>query len=155
MLPSCPICQLSATPAGCSLGTYDLYLCAGCDLRFAPDAFDIKLDYTEVYGSPEYVANQADSIADCVNPALFAGMATYQPFFARMRPKYGAALIDIGCGVGRFCHAARARGWDVLGIDISQKAIEVGRRYAQFPLQNARITDVISSKERYDVATAF
>ena len=155
MLSSCPICHLDATPAGCSLGTYELYLCPECDLRFAADALKIKLDYTEIYDSPEYVANQVDAITGCVNPALFAGMATYQPFFARMHPSNGPTLIDIGCGVGRFCQAASARGWKVVGIDISQKAIEIGRRYAQFPLRNSGIDEAITGKERYDVATAF
>jgi 2-polyprenyl-3-methyl-5-hydroxy-6-metoxy-1,4-benzoquinol methylase len=155
MQPSCPICNFGTALAGCELGGYKLYLCSKCDLRFAPDAFATKLDYTEVYDSPEYIASQIDSIAGCPDPGLFAGMATYQPFFTRMHPESGSTLIDVGCGVGRFCHAASSRGWKVVGIDVSEKAVEVGRRYADFPVQNASIDDVIAKGEKYDVATAF
>jgi 2-polyprenyl-3-methyl-5-hydroxy-6-metoxy-1,4-benzoquinol methylase len=155
MTLACPICQLQTFPAGRKLGGYQLYLCRRCDLRFAPEAFDSRLDYTEVYDSPEYVANQVESITSCSDASAFGGMATYRPFFARTSPRRYATLIDLGCGVGRFCHAASLRGWKVIGIDISQKAIEIGRQYARFPMENAGIDDAVSRGERYDMATAF
>jgi 2-polyprenyl-3-methyl-5-hydroxy-6-metoxy-1,4-benzoquinol methylase len=155
MTVACPICHLQTSRAGWELGGYELYLCLKCDLRFAPDAFDSKPDYTAIYDSPEYVANQVESIAGCTDPSMFAGMVTYQPFFARTHPASDATLIDVGCGVGRFCHAASLRGWRVIGIDISQKAIKIGRRYARFPMENAGIDDAVSGTGRYDMATAF
>jgi 2-polyprenyl-3-methyl-5-hydroxy-6-metoxy-1,4-benzoquinol methylase len=82
-------------------------------------------------------------------------MPTYRPFFQTARRSDGATLIDLGCGVGRFCHAASENGWKVSGIDISKRAISVGTRYANFPMRNMNIEDLIATDERYDVATAF
>lgn len=42
--------------------------------------------------------------------------------------KPAGKLLDIGCAIGICLEAAEMRGWDVYGIDISEKAIEIARR---------------------------
>jgi len=37
----------------------------------------------------------------------------------------GQRLLDVGCGTGRHSHAFAARGFDVVGVDISPKFVEV------------------------------
>jgi len=66
--------------------------------------------------------------------------------------KNGKKLLDIGCGVGRFCHAAYQHGWDVKGIDLSEKAIQIGKQVALFPLESKTINEEYS---RYNAITAF
>jgi hypothetical protein len=60
----CPICEKEATPSGHRLGGFELYVCPPCDLRFAPDAFLVTVNYTDVYETPEYVESQVESIAN-------------------------------------------------------------------------------------------
>ncbi len=55
-----------------------------------------------------------------------------QPAFLRLADA-GAltgALLDAGCGTGEHTILAAGRGADALGIDISQRAIEIARRKA-------------------------
>ena len=41
----------------------------------------------------------------------------------------GGAMLDIGCGNGRFLLRMRELGWDVQGVDFSPTAVEVCRRH--------------------------
>jgi spore maturation protein CgeB len=151
----CPVCERATSSSGHKLGEFELYACSNCQLRFAPVAFDVPVNYTDVYESPEYIESQVKSISDCADPRVFAGMPTYRPFFEVARHSDGETLIDLGCGVGRFCHAALANGWNVSGIDISEHAISIGNRYAQFPMRSMSIEQLVATGEQYDVATAF
>lgn len=45
-------------------------------------------------------------------------------------PPYGKAL-DIGCGTGLWSFELERRGWDVTGVDLVGKAIQIARRRAQ------------------------
>lgn len=151
----CPVCEGKAIPSRRKLGEFELYACSDCELRFAPGAFDVPVNYTAVYESTEYIESQVESITNCVDLREFAAMPTYRTFFETARRSPGATLIDLGCGVGRFCHAASVNGWNVSGIDISEHAISIGNRYATFPMRNMSIEELITTGERYDVATAF
>jgi SAM-dependent methyltransferase len=42
----------------------------------------------------------------------------------------GHRVLDVGCGPGRHAHALAARGIDVLGVDISERFVELARRAA-------------------------
>ena len=45
-----------------------------------------------------------------------------------LRP--GARVLDVGCGPGRHAHALAASGFQVVGVDISERFIELARRDA-------------------------
>jgi ubiquinone/menaquinone biosynthesis C-methylase UbiE len=40
----------------------------------------------------------------------------------------GAHVVDLGCGSGAFTHLLRRAGYQVAGLDISGKLVEIGRR---------------------------
>lgn len=42
----------------------------------------------------------------------------------------GTRLLDVGCGPGRHAHALAARGIEVVGVDISQRFVELASRDA-------------------------
>ena len=42
--------------------------------------------------------------------------------------KPGARVADLGCGSGAFTHRLKAAGYDCVGLDISPKLVELGRR---------------------------
>lgn len=152
---ACPVCGENARPDVYELADYRLFLCPACGLRFAPDAFDKNPDYEDIYESPEYEAAQVNAMENATDYKMFADHPTYMPFFKRVRPGSDSTLLDVGCGVGRFCHAAADRGFDVKGIDISSRAIETGRKYADFPLEKAGIETIAADKQVFNVITAF
>ena len=42
----------------------------------------------------------------------------------------GARVLDVGCGPGRHAHALARRGFDVVGVDISERFIDLARANA-------------------------
>ncbi len=72
-----------------------------------------------------------------------------------MRPDGNKRLLDVGCGVGRFCLAARSKGWDVIGIDTSEKAVKAARELAGLPVFQGSVDDMLKEGKRFDVVTAF
>ena len=69
-------------------------------------------------------------------------------FFLRLfaLPK-GASILDVGCGTGRHARALAARGYEVVGVDLSPRMIEVARQRAegtgaQFVVGDAREFDL-------------
>jgi SAM-dependent methyltransferase len=155
MNPPCPVCRESGRDDGVRLGQFAILICRGCGLRFAPSAFDSAVDYDGIYGSPEYVATQVEAIESHFDLASFIQNATYKAFFDHVRPFPGAKLLDVGCGVGRFCHAAHSFGWQTTGIDVSEKAISIGLPRAPCPLRRATAEQMLEEGERFDVVTAF
>jgi SAM-dependent methyltransferase len=147
MKPKCPVCNSLALSNGHTLGKYEIATCTDCTLRFAPEAFDAAVDYEELYESPEYIETQVVPLA--TEPDF-----TYKAFFDNMPRMTAATLLDMGCGVGRFCQAAHQFGWKVTGADVSEKALQIGQRHASFPLIRVSLDELLSN-ERYDVVTAF
>ncbi len=151
----CPVCDSKADPVGIKLGSHEIYCCPHCSFRFAPSALNLKVDYSAIYETAEYEESQVKIIKGIDDPAEFGNIITYRPFFRSVKRKSGEKLLDVGCGVGRFCHAAHVRHWKVAGIDISERAVAIGSRYAKFPLRAMKLEEAVKRGERYDVVTAF
>jgi 2-polyprenyl-3-methyl-5-hydroxy-6-metoxy-1,4-benzoquinol methylase len=112
-------------------------------------------DYDDVYQMEEYDRQQVQSLQRTRDYRKFARSVTYQPFFQRVRHTPGARVLDVGCGVGRFCLAAAACGWDVTGIDISERAIKIAQQFATFPVHACTLESMIGQGQVFDAATAF
>lgn len=151
----CPICSAPSAPETLSLGGFAIHACPECSLRFAPGAFQADLRYDDVYELEGYQRGHVEALRAQTDYRKFARHVTFRPFFAQVVRRPGLRLLDVGCGVGRFCQAARSLGWDVSGIDLSERAIELGRPYASFPMRAATVGQVADEGERYDVVTAF
>lgn len=151
----CPLCGGQSLRTAQRLGGFELFLCNACNYRFAYDAFNVKVDYNQLYESMDYLAEQVNPIEQDFEAENFALHPTYRPFFVQVACWPGATLLDFGCGVGRFCHAAASVGWSVSGIDTSEQAISVGRRKAAFPLRYGTLDDELSRGATYDALTAF
>lgn len=68
-----------------------------------------------------------------------------------LRPRVaGVRLLDVGCGVGGFVRAATTTGWDAVGIDLSESALAICRRFA-LPCSNTNFFDRRLGRARYDV----
>ena len=152
---ACPVCRSTAVASGPHLGRSCLDACSECSFRFARQAFETTVDYGELYDTPAYADDQVHSLLETRDKSIFAHNPTYRPFFRNVPQVPGQRLLDVGCGVGRFCHAAHAQGWRVVGIDISPRAIEIGRRFAHFPLQQKSVAELVSERECFDVVTCF
>lgn len=48
-----------------------------------------------------------------------------------LRPQGGERVLDLACGIGRHSIELAGRGFDVVGIDISEELLEIARREAE------------------------
>ncbi len=92
---------------------------------------------------------------------LYATIEEYLDFDDEIKKLYDAikdiviskkpkTLIDIGCGQGEFCKLIESCDIDTLGVDLSEKQIQIAKAKGV----NATSIDIEDIKERYDCATA-
>ena len=66
-----------------------------------------------------------------------------------------ARLLDHGCGTGIFLEAARARGYDVFGVDLSGYAIDTLVRERALPAAQATVESGWGADASFDVVTSW
>ena len=152
---ACPACGARWSGERARVGPADVLACAACGLWFSRRTDASAVDYSVLYASPEYRAAQVEPLERTRDWRVFARYPTYRPFFDQVQRHGGGRLLDVGCGVGIFCRAAHAAGWEVRGIDVATAAVEQGRRSAPFPLECATAAALGERGESFDVVTAF
>jgi SAM-dependent methyltransferase len=131
--PRCLVCGGRRCERLYVLSRFDIHRCMDCTQVFLhplPSEAEIATLFARLYregtGSvPElrgYYAScfDASSTSPVVRTSR-AWLAAIAPYAA------GGRLLDIGCGTGIFCHAARDFGWQALGIDEAGQAVEFAR----------------------------
>ena len=151
----CPLCGVAARVAGRRAGEYDLHECPTCRFAFAPAALGAETDYDGLYVGHAYGDLQLASLRGAARPNDLGRHVTYRPFFAHVKPRPGALLLDVGCGVGQFCVAAQTLGWQVTGLDVSARAAEMARDSGCESVVAGTIEDLVRRGETFDVITAF
>ena len=101
-------------------------------------------DFAEVYSSGKY-------------PEFSKAMADLLPDMLDQFGVEGKRLLDIGCGEGSFAVKMAEKGYEVVGLDISSRQIEIAKKRGvdgkvDFILQDMRD---ISFKDRFDIATSW
>jgi 2-polyprenyl-3-methyl-5-hydroxy-6-metoxy-1,4-benzoquinol methylase len=154
--PNCLLCDSSVTVDSYFLAGYSLVTCEICGFVRVLEVAAIEVDYDEVYKGEEYNREQILPQQNAQNAEEFAQHPTYKQFFARLKPSSGNRLLDVGCGVGRFCGCASRRGWSVEGIDLSERAVDIALSYHDFPVRVATVEDLLRHPaNRFDVVAAF
>lgn len=147
----CPLCDREVVWRFSTRG-YDIHRCHWCDLEFVhplPSEETLRAVYASGYFSgsgPGYTDYFGTERALCDRKAR----ARIDQLIA-LGASPGGTVLDVGCADGRFLLAARARGFQVRGVEISPEA------RAEIPFE---LTDVIdTSLERacahgpYDLVT--
>ena len=73
------------------------------------------------FDSPYYHRLYADR-----NEAEAAGFT--DALIARLRPRPGSRVLDLGCGAGRHARRLASKGYDITGIDLSASSIAEAKR---------------------------
>ncbi len=154
---SCPSCNSHANRLPIKMGNYFLFLCSKCGLRFTPEAFNHLPDYNKAYLTEAYIRNQIESLKKKNLISDILKCPTYMYFFKSFKDvSNGLSLLDVGCGVGKFCYVANTLDYNVTGIDISKNAIDIGMSFSnKYKLFNISLDEVILSKIKYDIVVAF
>lgn len=124
---NCPLCQGTSFVPYRHLGRWDLCQCQGCSLVFLnpqPDAATLK----RLYDAPEYFRSRVLAIPSKeAAHERTAGLASVIEKLEKVVGRKGR-LLEIGSGYGFVLAAARERGWDAVGLELSGHAVEFSRR---------------------------
>jgi SAM-dependent methyltransferase len=119
-------------------------------LRDHQDAFGHNmLDHLEGNGGAEIVERD-DGYFD-VSPGPRAYFAEYDDWPEDQKAAIGfvqGRVLDVGCGAGRHSVYLQAQGFDVLGVDVSPRAIEVCKARG---LKNARAVSITQINRRLGI----
>jgi len=136
----CPVCSspehevlfLARSRAGeCSPPIESKYVkCKQCGLIYLnplPDFSELNVLYNEMPVQQEetYIEKLLSRLEYLLSPLL--DKVEYYHTMPHTRGG-GRKLLDIGCGDGRKLVRFRDNGWEIYGVDISKKAIEVAQR---------------------------
>ncbi len=123
----CILCSHDELSPRHVLQGFNIKTCRGCGLTQLsplPDAAALEKLYTEEYyntatpgvGYDDYAAQEQEYL-----PTFAEDVERISQFVAQ-----GGKVLDVGCGYGWFVSAALQRGYDAHGLDVSQRAVEIG-----------------------------
>ncbi len=103
--------------------------------------------YSEEYFTKEYLPAYGD-----FNPE--ANLSRHMGILNAIdRYRQTNCLMDAGCAVGFFLDAARRRGWDVCGVEVSEYAAKYGRERLGLNIVNSTLEDAGLTPGSFDVIT--
>jgi len=155
-LSTCVLCGPASATLIVATNGFRIVRCGRCELVFVDGARDLQdLDHfygatyfrgddNAVYGYRDYTADPSIHLKN--SEALLSvieGAATLP----------GRVLLDVGCAHGFFLRAARARGWEPHGVDISADAVEYARRDLGLAVTRGNIDDSPLAPSSVDVVT--
>lgn len=127
---------------------HEILRCPGCELVYA--RFEGGAQFGEEYPEAYYHGLvYANYVAD--RPAIRRNAARALTEFESLTR--GRRLLDVGCATGFFLEAARERGWNVRGLEVSKYASEYARSELGLPVDTASIQAPPAGLPRFDVIT--
>ncbi len=126
--------------------------CPACSLVFLGNPPAVETLYDDYYSTAE--PSSVEYRADSVDSHLRELHAINSQRVARIQQlRQTGSMLDIGCGRGQFLKIAREHGFQIYGIDVSEKAVSYARREFGLKADNRLLEDVAASGEQFDVAT--
>ncbi|HUT35646.1 MAG TPA: class I SAM-dependent methyltransferase [Planctomycetota bacterium] len=142
---SCPLCggterRRLVTKRGC-----DVVRCRDCRLVYVwppPSREEVEA----LYSAGDYHA----VIDESERRRYFARRLRQIEKFA---PR-GGRILDVGCSKGYFLEAARANGWEAVGVELNRRAVEDARARG-LDVRHGDLCDLALDEESFDVVTLF
>lgn len=150
----CLLCGTSFPPEEHRRFTKDGYAivrCPGCTLLFRRD-LPSQAELDEIYGL-EYFRGDATGYLDYVADADLHRAAARNRLDLLERLVVRGTLLDVGAAAGFFVDEACSRGWEALGIDVSEPMVEWGRETLDIPLERATLAEADVKAESLDALT--
>src|SRR5579864_6607949 len=133
----CPLCE-EATSRSSSFAVVNgwRYIkCAECSLVFlnpSPTPETLSAYYNEIYSYDPHIYR--DSVEE--QKGWLLGLVE------RFRSAPAGRLLEIGCSYGFFLDAARRDGWDVEGIELSDRAASFARKELGLPVVEGTLSQL-------------
>jgi len=151
---ACPLCKANSTRTKYRLREYRVDECLGCGLQFNA-AFHGGGGDGELFSEDYYRARHHEAFAaqfdDYRSDASFP---VYDSWLARIeehRPP--GRVLDVGSALGTFLLAARDRGWEPQGIEISEFAAKHAREKHDLSVFHGDLGSFDGASETFDLVT--
>lgn len=144
--PGCLLCEGFSESRLLFHTSRPIFQCAACALVYADPDSAPAVDYSENYYRDGVYA---DYLAD--RDAIQRNAPRVLEELERM--VQGRKLLDVGCATGFFLEAARARCWDVRGLETSDYASGYARRELGLQVETASIVRPPEGLPLFDVVT--
>ena len=160
----CPLCQKKETVLRYTLSQKKIFWCRLCRTFFV-DPFPSESSLSELYetSAAEFQSKYFESFQRLRSRSFTRGLETLSRFgrhpgeprsprFAGEAGRRGI-LLDIGTGLGFFLTQARRAGWEVEGLELSEKLSQYARQTLKLPVEVGTLDSAFLAKGRYDVIT--
>lgn len=152
---ACNLCQGNSVALVLEMPPHRLVKCRQCGLIYViprPSLEDIIKIYDEAYftgqGTLGYKPNE-NYLGDESRLSIF----TERMLSIERYRKPPGFMVDVGCASGFSLRAARDRGWDCLGVDVSEFAINFAREHYSLNVLKGTLYDASLPDESVDVVT--
>ncbi len=140
-----------------------LYECGDCGTVFAsrvPDERALQEVYEKLYSDVGGAYRPHRIEVEVMRRAHEAGKPVKigwerRWLFSKIKAMEGGRLLDVGAGTGYFLYAAKMKGFDVVGVELSDMAIDLGVAVHGIPVKRGRIEDLDVPNGAFDVVTAW
>lgn len=128
---------------------FELVRCCFCDLVFVskqPDVDEIKKIYSFDAGyHKKYACEEGD--------LKWETERARRHMSDIRRHKASGRLLDVGCSAGFFLKEARAAGWEVCGVELSEDTAAIARRRFGLDVRTGMLTDDLFVPGSFDMVT--
>jgi 2-polyprenyl-3-methyl-5-hydroxy-6-metoxy-1,4-benzoquinol methylase len=149
--PACALCEQRETRLLVVRKGFRVVRCTSCGLVYVSPRPRQQGQIDALYTNRTYSERQVSHVASA------GRMREARWRLARVErhaPERGR-LLDVGCSAGSFLLAARARGWQVRGIDVSPDAVEHAATAHALDVRVATLEDAAFPPKTFDVITLF
>ncbi len=149
---SCPLCSSTSHRFYDKLNNWNIVACNTCDLKFTNPR--PTLESLPTYYSEEYFQDERH-VGKFYDKEGGIKKADTSPYINRIQDvenfsKQRGKLLELGAARGGFINVLQKRGWNVKGIDISQDAVDFGRKELNLDMFCGHFAD-FPDNEMFDV----
>jgi len=145
----CPFCASSERRIILNTDGMNLVKCEDCSFIYLKDLPDESVLYEGYHEWTGFqIENYSAQSSDSNLKALWH--INQQRIEVLKQRLYNGSLLDIGCGSGGFMLSAKEAGFEVTGIDVSEKAVEFISDELNLNASNEAVQDL---EESFDVIT--
>jgi 2-polyprenyl-3-methyl-5-hydroxy-6-metoxy-1,4-benzoquinol methylase len=149
--PPCAVCGGRTSEPMVVRNGHQVVRCRQCRLVFVSPRPRSRAPVDALYTDESYSAGQVSKVASAGRMREAAWRLDRLERHAHRRGR----LLDVGCSAGSFLIAARQRGWNVRGIDVSPVAVDHAHQAHGLDVSVGTLEESGFPRHSFDVVTVF
>ena len=152
-VPTCDLCGASSDNHPIIFWKYNtpVVRCTGCNLLYSNPRW--KAEHLFGRYTTEYWQHYADEVKSTAFD-LVSNQARWDPYLNTLESaRMTGRLLDVGCATGEFLTAAKARGWEIYGVEPSTIAARYAEQVTGATIHPGTIDTVPFADGSFDVVT--